>query len=187
MVLLAGEPGIGKSRLLAALRERLAGRAARARCSYLLLAVSTRTARSTRSSTSSSARPGSRATTPPERKLDKLEALLAPTARDRRETVALAGRAAVHPGRRPLSRRLELSPQRQKERTLEALVDQLAALGPAQPVLMVFEDVHWIDPTTLELLDLVVERVARPAGAAGGHLPAGVQPALDRPAACHSL
>jgi predicted ATPase len=52
-----------------------------------------------------------------------------------------------------------LSPQRKKERTLEALIRQLEVLARRQPVVMVFEDAHWIDPTSRELLDLIVERV----------------------------
>ena len=52
-----------------------------------------------------------------------------------------------------------LSPQRKKERTLEALIRLLEFLAREQPVVMVFEDAHWIDPTSRELLDLVVERV----------------------------
>jgi len=52
-----------------------------------------------------------------------------------------------------------LNPRRKKERTLEALIRQLEGLARQQPVLVVFEDAHWIDPTSRELLDLVVERV----------------------------
>jgi predicted ATPase len=52
-----------------------------------------------------------------------------------------------------------LSPQRKKERTLEALIRHLEGLARRQPVVMVFEDAHWIDPTSRELLDLAVERV----------------------------
>jgi predicted ATPase len=52
-----------------------------------------------------------------------------------------------------------LSAQRKKERTLEALIRQLEGLAHRQPVVMSFEDAHWIDPTSRELLDLVVERV----------------------------
>ena len=54
-----------------------------------------------------------------------------------------------------------LSPQRKRERTLEALIRQFEGLAHQQPVLMVFEDAHWIDPTSRELLDLTVERVRR--------------------------
>jgi predicted ATPase len=57
--------------------------------------------------------------------------------------------------RRPLP---NLSPQRKKERTLEALIRQLDGLARRQPVVMVFEDAHWIDPTSRELLDLAVDR-----------------------------
>ena len=53
----------------------------------------------------------------------------------------------------------KLSPQRKKERTLEALIRQLEGLARQQQVVMVFEDAHWIDPTSGELLDLTVERV----------------------------
>jgi predicted ATPase len=52
-----------------------------------------------------------------------------------------------------------LSPQRQKEGTLEALLRQLRGLARQLPVIMVFEDAHWIDPTSRELLDLTVEQV----------------------------
>jgi predicted ATPase len=54
---------------------------------------------------------------------------------------------------------LTLSPQRQKERTLEALVDQFVERSRQQPVVCLFEDAHWSDPTSLELLDLLVYRV----------------------------
>ena len=54
---------------------------------------------------------------------------------------------------------LNLTPEVQKRRTLQALLDQLAALAAPQPVLALYEDVHWIDPSTLELLGLVIERI----------------------------
>jgi predicted ATPase len=54
---------------------------------------------------------------------------------------------------------LELSPQRKKERTLAALQQQLEGLARTQPVLMIFEDLHWIDPTSRELLDLILARI----------------------------
>ena len=52
-----------------------------------------------------------------------------------------------------------LSPQRKRERLFEALLNQLEAEARRRPVLMVFEDAHWIDPTSRELLDLTVDRV----------------------------
>jgi predicted ATPase len=54
-----------------------------------------------------------------------------------------------------------LSPQRKKERTLEALIRQLEGLVHEKPVVAVWEDAHWLDPTSRELLDLTVERVRR--------------------------
>ena len=56
---------------------------------------------------------------------------------------------------------LDLTPQRQKQLTLAALVEQLEGLAAAQPVLLAYEDVHWSDPTTQELLGLTIERVQR--------------------------
>ena len=56
---------------------------------------------------------------------------------------------------------LNLSPQRKREMLFEALLHQLEALARSRPVLMVFEDAHWIDPTSRELLDLTLDRVAR--------------------------
>jgi predicted ATPase len=56
---------------------------------------------------------------------------------------------------------LELSPQRKKERTFEALLRQLEGLARQRPVLMIFEDLHWIDPTSREFLDLVMSRIDR--------------------------
>ena len=83
-----------------------------------------------------------------------------PAADDRRASAA-AGRAACR-CRDGRFRALDLSPQRKKESTFEALLRQLEAAWPErQPVLMIFEDLHWIDPTSRELLDLAVARVER--------------------------
>ncbi len=56
---------------------------------------------------------------------------------------------------------LDLSPQRKKERLFSALLRQLDGLAQRQPVLMIFEDLHWADPTSREMLDLMIDRVAR--------------------------
>ena len=56
---------------------------------------------------------------------------------------------------------LDLTPQRQKQLTLAALVEQLEGLAAAQPVLLAYEDMHWSDPTTQELLGLTIERLQR--------------------------
>ena len=47
---------------------------------------------------------------------------------------------------------LELDPQQRRQKTLEALTAQLEVLSRSNPVLMIFEDAHWIDPTSLEAL-----------------------------------
>jgi predicted ATPase len=95
---------------------------------------------------------------PPGVRLDKLETQLALSTEDVAGVVPLLAALLSLPAddRYPP---LELSPHRQKERTLEALVDQLIGLAARQPVLAVYEDVHWADPTSLELLDLVIDRV----------------------------
>jgi len=69
---------------------------------------------------------------------------------------------------------LNLSPQRKREKLLESLLHQLEALALRGPVLMVFEDAHWADPTSRELLDLTVDRVARVSCPPCDYFPAGV-------------
>ncbi|MFQ5946574.1 MAG: AAA family ATPase, partial [Anaerolineae bacterium] len=93
-----------------------------------------------------------------EQKLDKLEALLAKSTSQVHEVAALIAALLSIPAatRYPP---LAMSPQKQKEEILCALVDQLASLAAQQPVLFVFEDSHWVDPTSQELLDLIVDRV----------------------------
>ena len=54
-----------------------------------------------------------------------------------------------------------MTPQRQKQRTLEALVDQLKGLSAAQPVFLTYENLHWIDPTTQDLVGLAIEHIQR--------------------------
>jgi predicted ATPase len=96
----------------------------------------------------------------PEARLAKLEALLARGTDKRDQAVPLiAALLGVPTGGRYSM--IDLTPQRQKELTLEALLEQLVALAVEQPVLVVHEDVHWIDPTTQELLSLAIERTQR--------------------------
>jgi len=153
-VLVSGEPGIGKSRLTAALSHRIESEPhtrLRYFCSphdqdsalYPFIGQLERAA--------GFARDDSNAT-----KLDKLEALLGDGAEPGdislfAEMLSLSGGERFAP--------LDLSLQRNKERTLAALLRQLQALALRQPVLMIFEDLHWIDPTSRELLDLTVERI----------------------------
>ena len=57
--------------------------------------------------------------------------------------------------------KVELAPQQRRQKTLEALTAQLEALSRANPVLMIFEDLQWIDPTSLEALDMAVDRIRK--------------------------
>ena len=118
-----------------------------------------RTARSTRSLRSSSGPRASSRAASAGAKLDKLEALLKPTATNVPRDVALIAELLAVPadGRYPV---LAVSPQQKREMTLTALLDQLDGVAAQSPVLIVFEDVHWIDPTSLDLLDRTVARVA---------------------------
>ena len=156
VVLLSGEPGIGKSRVLRALRERLGDEPYTPLSHYCspyhtnsalhpVIGLLERAARLDRDE-------------PPEVQLAKLEAMLG-RASDRLDEVVplLAALLGVPTGERYPA--LTLTPEVQKRRTLQALVDQLAGLAAQQPVLALYEDVHWIDPSTLELLGLVIERI----------------------------
>jgi predicted ATPase len=93
---------------------------------------------------------------PPEKKLDKLEALLAPASLPA-EDVGLLAELLSLPSRYPLP---PSTPQRRREKTFAALLRQLEALARQKPVFMVFEDLHWIDPSSRELLDRIIERIA---------------------------
>jgi predicted ATPase len=93
-----------------------------------------------------------------EKKLDKLEALLAPASPPAEDVGLLAELLSL-----PATSCYPLppsTPQRRREKTFEALLRQLEALTRQKPVLMVFEDLHWIDPSSRELLDRTIERIA---------------------------
>jgi hypothetical protein len=156
VVMLGGEAGIGKSRLVDALRKQLSSEVhARLRyfCSphhqnsalYPYIAQLTRAA--------GFAPEDATAT-----KLDKLEGLFAgplPPPEDLAlvaELLSLPAKLRYPP--------LSLTPQARKEKTFAALLRQLEALAGRQPVLLIFEDLHWIDPSSRELLDRTIERSA---------------------------
>src|SRR5262249_35619000 len=156
VVLLSGEPGIGKSRLAQTLIDRLAGEAhtrVRTFCSphhhdHALYPTITQLERAA----------GFRREDAAEERLDKLEAVLSRATNDLGEAAPLlASLLSLPTGER--YRPLELTPQKQKERTLRALIAQIEGLAARQPVLMLFEDAQWSDPTSLELYDLIVDRV----------------------------
>ena len=90
-------------------------------------------------------------------KLDKLDALLAQSSTSGQDAALFAEMLSLpNDGRYPV---LELTPQQRRQKTLEALALQVAALTSENPVLMVFEDAQWIDPTSLELFSRIVERI----------------------------
>jgi class 3 adenylate cyclase len=155
IVLVSGEPGIGKSRIIATLAERLHG-ALHLRLRYFCSPYHQDSALFPFVDQLDREAGFAREDLPAAR-LEKLEAVLA-RAGPPDEDVALLTDLLSLPAseRRPPP---NLSPQRKKERTLEALIRQLQGLAGRQPLLVVFEDAHWIDPTSRELLDLIVEHV----------------------------
>jgi class 3 adenylate cyclase len=155
VVLLSGEAGIGKSRLTAALLERLTAEPhtrLRYFCSpqhtdsplYPIISQMERAAGFTHDDNTQA-------------KLDKLDALLAKSLTPPQDAALLADILSLpNDGRYPT---LELDPQQRRQKTLEALTAQLEALARAKPVLMTYEDVHWIDPTSLEAVGRTVDRL----------------------------
>ena len=158
VVLISGEPGIGKSRIAESLHERLSTELhtrVRFFCSphhqdsalYPAISQLERAAGFRREDTT-------------EQRLTKLEELLA-QATNEFGTVAplFADLLSIPTGERYPA--LALTPQKRKEKTLQALAAQAEGLALQHPVLIVFEDVHWADPTTCELLDLLIDRVPK--------------------------
>jgi class 3 adenylate cyclase/predicted ATPase len=157
VALLTGEPGIGKSHIALALGERLHSESHIA-LRYFCSAHHTNSALFPFIGQLERAAGFGRKDSPTE-KLSKLDALVAQSTADSEHVAVLANLFAL-----PASDRYqlqELSPQKRKEKTLAALLAQLDALAARQPVFMIFEDVHWIDPTSLELLTATVEHVPR--------------------------
>jgi class 3 adenylate cyclase/predicted ATPase len=155
VVLISGEPGIGKSRITAELEGRLHAEP-HIRLRYFCSPYHRDSAlypfvdQLGRAS-------GFVSDDPLAARLEKLEALLARAAPPDEDVALIADLLSLPAaGRHPLP---NLSPQRKKERTLEALIRQLEDLARQQPALMVFEDAHWVDPTSRELLDLTIERI----------------------------
>jgi class 3 adenylate cyclase/tetratricopeptide (TPR) repeat protein len=155
VVLLSGEAGIGKSRLTAALLEGLADEP-HTRLRYFCSPQHTNSALFPVIGQMERAAGLTHADNP-QAKLDKLDALLAQSATSREDAALFAEMLSLpNDDRYP---RLELTPQQRRQRTLEALVSQMQALTRTYPLLMIFEDVHWADPTSLELLGATVARI----------------------------
>ncbi|MEM7025336.1 MAG: adenylate/guanylate cyclase domain-containing protein, partial [Pseudomonadota bacterium] len=153
-VLLLGEAGIGKSRITRALLDAIAEEP-HTRIRYQCSPYHSDSALWPVTQQLSHAA-GLTADDPAEAKLDKLEALLAQGG-DVAAAPLLADLMSLDSSR---YRAQDLTPQAQRARTLEALVGQLLGLAARQPVLVVVEDAHWIDPTTLELIEQGLERIA---------------------------
>ncbi len=156
VVLLSGEAGIGKSRITQSLRETVAGEP-HSRVRYQCAPYYASTALypfSRQFEFAAGFAPEDSA----EAKLDKIEALLANTSADVAEVAALFAAALSIPtaDRYPP---LDMPPQRQKEKTLEAIGDQILGMAENQPVLVIFEDAHWADPTSLEALEHIIDRL----------------------------
>jgi len=153
VVLVSGESGIGKSRLSAALSGRIQSDPhirLRHFCSphhqdsalYPFIAQLERAAGFVHDDTV-------------EEKLGKLRALLVQGARDENEIALLAELLSLPNSAADLN----ISPQRKREMLFEAELHQLEALAKRRPILIVFEDAHWIDPTSRELLDVTIDRI----------------------------
>jgi class 3 adenylate cyclase len=156
VVLLSGEPGIGKSRILAELRGHLEeqhARSLRLHCSpyyvnsafYPIIDNFDRALRFAHDDTV-------------EQKLDKLEALIVGQYDRPREDLRFIASMLSIPGEERYGA-AAMTPQKFKDETLRALVDTTEAIARRQPAAMLFEDVHWADPTTLEVIDLLIHRV----------------------------
>ncbi|HKF09090.1 MAG TPA: adenylate/guanylate cyclase domain-containing protein, partial [Xanthobacteraceae bacterium] len=155
VVLISGEAGIGKSRLTAALLENLApephGRL-RYFCSpqHIDSAFSPIIGQMERAA-------GLLHDDAPQQKLDKLDALFAQTSTSIHDAALIAEMLSLpNDGRYPA---LELTPQQRRQKTLEALTAQMKTLSRQKPVLMIFEDAQWADPTSLEAFSRVVDQI----------------------------
>src|SRR5271166_6349752 len=155
VVLLSGEAGIGKSRLTAALLERLAAEP-HTRLHYFCSPHHAESALHPIIGQMERAA-GLAYDDKPQTQLDKLDAVLAQTSTSPEDAALLAEMLSLpNDGRYPA---LALTPEQRRQRTLEALISQLAALARQQPVLMIFEDAHWVDPTSLELVGRTIDRI----------------------------
>jgi class 3 adenylate cyclase/predicted ATPase len=156
VVLISGEPGIGKSRIAQTVVERLSAEP-HTRLRYFCSPHHQDSAFYP-SITQLERAAGFRREDTPEQRLAKLEALLAQGTNDLGGAAPLfADLLSIPTGDR--YPQLNLTPQKRKEKTLHAQLAQVEGLAARHPVLMVFEDIHWSDPTTRESLDLLIDRI----------------------------
>ncbi len=154
-VLISGEPGIGKSRLMAAMDEQLRGEP-HIRLRYFCLPHRRDTPLAPFVAQFEHAAGFARGDSPAGR-MEKLRAALAPGTSEA-DIAAIATVLSATPDTAPLDR--ELSAQRRKERTFAALLHQFSTLARGQPVVVLVEDAHWSDPTSRDLLDQLFEILA---------------------------
>jgi predicted ATPase len=155
VVLVSGEAGIGKSRLTAALLERLA-KESHTRLRYFCSPQHTDSALYPIISQMERAA-GLAHNDALVARLGKLDAILAQTSTSKQDAALFSDMLSLpNDGRYPT---LDLSPEQRRQKTLEALGSQMEALSRSSPVLMIFEDAHWADPTSLEVLSRVVDRL----------------------------
>jgi predicted ATPase len=181
VVLLSGEAGIGKSRLTAALLECLAPEPhirLRHFCSpqhtdsalYPTIGQIERAAGFTHDDT-------------PKAKLDKLDTLLTQSSTSVHDAALIANTLSLpNDGRYPAR---ELTPQQRRQATLEALVLQVAALARVKPVLMIFEDAHWADPTKPRTIWPYHRQNEKPPCVVNHHIQTRLRPAVDWTASRH--
>ena len=183
VVLLSGEAGIGKSRLTTAFLKQISEEPhARLRCfcspqhtDSALYPIIGQLERAAEFKHDDSVKT----------KLDKFDSLLARSPASPGDPALLADLLSLPNDGRYLP--LTYDPQERRKRTLEALVGQVEALSRSEPMLMIFEDAHWIDPTSLELVGRILERIVASAGPADRHVPAGISAALGWPSTCDSF
>jgi len=157
IALISGEPGMGKSRLILALRDRLAGE----RYAFLQFQCSSY-------HTSSALHPvihylehaaGITRDTSPAIRLSKLEALVRQTTEEQAKSIVPPLAALLSIPAEDYFPQGGLTPEQLRNQTFSALLALLQASAEQQPVILVFEDVHWADPTSLELLEQIRDHV----------------------------
>ena len=184
-VLVSGEPGIGKSRLVQELQARIADepyvrlhqQCSPYHTSTALYPIVERLTWAARFESEDDA----------DAKLSKLTMMLAKSGQPVDQTLPIfAALLSVPTGDRYPA--LQLPPAVRKQMTLSALVGQVAGIASKEPTLLVFEDVHWIDPTTLEFLQLLVEKISEiPVLVLITHRPEFRAPWADRPRVTSTL